>query len=133
MNTILNKTQKAFEAWRSQGHQQYNVGLKTQAVSCLAYYGYKQIGDALSITDKTIRNWEKSLNKSNQVKGYDQEPEFVPISLSHATSTTQGLSAPSILQLTLPSGLIISVPHQNIKEAIEFIIKLNKELSSCSI
>ena len=131
MNTILIKTQKAFAACRSQGHQRYNVALKNQAVSCLAYYNYKQVGDVLSITGKTIRNWEKALNRSNQ--GFTQEPKFIPISLSPATSCTQSVSALSTLQLTLPSGLMIGVPHQNIKEAIEFIIKLNKELSSCSI
>lgn len=133
MNTILIETQKAFSAWRSQGNQQYNVALKSQAVSCLPYYGYKEIGDALSITEKTIRNWEKALNRSPQAKPRDQEPKFMPISLSDTASTTQSLSVLSTLHLTLPSGLIIKVPHQNTKESIEFIIKLNKELSSCSI
>lgn len=134
MNTILIETQKAFAAWRSQGNQQYNTALKSQAVSCLAYYGYKQVGDALSLTDKTIRNWEKALTTSNPAKPGDQEPEFVPISLSHSVSTTtQSVSVLSTLQLTLPSGLMMNVPHQNIKETVEFIIELNKELCSCSI
>ncbi len=89
MNTNLVKTQKAFAAWRSQGHQHYSVELKSQAVSCLAYYDYKQVGDAISVTDKTIRNWEKTLTKLNQTKQDDPVPKYVPISLSHASIAAQ--------------------------------------------
>ncbi|PIR23692.1 MAG: hypothetical protein COV44_01510 [Deltaproteobacteria bacterium CG11_big_fil_rev_8_21_14_0_20_45_16] len=125
METLLIKTQEAFNVWRSQGHRNYNAHLRVQAVQCLSYYSYAKVGHAIGIAPNTLRMWQNKSAEPEEALAI--KPRFLEVSLDHAVEAIESQHQVSpTLQLLLPSGIKVTVSQTDPKFAAAFILALGQ-------
>ncbi len=132
MEPILIRLQQSFAAWHSPLKKRYsNASLRKQAVQCLSHYTHLEVSKATGISVNTLRVWQKSLHCDQGA--IDSPSEFVAISLNPAQDGEETRQTLLILQISLPSGILIKVESTSIASSVAFIVALNKEPNSCSI
>lgn len=132
METILTALQQSFATWQSPSSKRRysNSRLREQAVKCLAHCTHREVSEAIGISVSTLRSWQRSFHCNEEVV---ENPTFVAMSLDHIQSTDETTQTLHVLQLSLPSGILIKVESTSITSSVAFISALNKESYSCSI
>lgn len=133
MKSLLDEAQRAFEAWRAQGHRNRynNPMLRAQAVALLEYYSFSKVSQATGVSIYTLRIWKKAAKQKEDDRAVGTD--FIPLSLPTEFSLTNGTAANASIEVTLPNGFRIALQEQSLSHSVGFICALSREFIACSI
>lgn len=123
MDPQLTKAKESFAHWKSLGNRcgRATNELKKMALDLLAQYPHKFVCEALSISPKTLKNWQEKRNQSHL------ETAFVDLPIPG------GKSLSTEIKISLPHGIQLHLPTQSVEQSSQLIVALVKEFSLCSI
>jgi hypothetical protein len=85
--------------------------IKTMAIELLEFYDHAQIANVFNVTDKTIRNWQKTLTPAPQFVELSSIPEANPLQIT----------------VTLPQGVRLLIPYESYEQINQIINLLIKD------
>lgn len=128
---LFNQTKAAFADHQNRGNRyHYPDHLKRDAMLLLKHYSIQALSDALTISTKTLRIWQKENDGLN-----DKAPtsaSFVSVTLP-PIETVPVMPPLPVLTLKLPHQLELVVPAKSMKESVRWICCFVEEFAKCSI
>jgi len=129
LSELYESTKINFAEFQAQGKKYYYpVRLKEAALKLLAHYPLQKLARALSVTDKTLRNWQKATRQAKLTKPV----EFVSLNVAESIQPEVQM-LPTPLTLKLPHGLSLILPEQAVHHTAQLVRALVKEFDQCSI
>lgn len=130
---LFNQTKAAFADHQHHCNRyHYPDHLKRDAILLLKQYSLPALSEALRISTKTLRVWQKENDGLN-----DQTPtaaSFVSVTLPPSETAPAPMIPPlQVLTLKLPHQLELMVPAKSMKESVRWICCFVEEFAKCSI
>ena len=124
MESTLEALREHFEDFLDNGGTRRTVSkeIKLRAIELLELYSYSEVGLALEVSDKTIRNWEKALGGELAPKHI--APAFIelPSIENDEQMITSAMSSKEQLIISLTQQQInLKLPYQSEQQVYELV------------